>query len=296
MQLPPGVHVVVVDSDAGDRYSVVDTDQADGARQAVQHLLDLGHRHRLACDRPAGLLRGTAPGPGLARGPRGGRAAGAARAVTGDWSAESGYAAGLVLAETPDCTAVFAANDQMALGLLRAFHERGRPVPHDVSVVGFDDIPDAAFFVPPLTTVHQDFAEVGHRCVQKVLQQIRAHGGRTARYRPRPDASGGEGEQRGTAGTDATVTRSAFVRTGGSGCDRLDKRARSAAGRARSWRNCVRDGPRRWSSTRRWSAMCCGRSWTCRPVISRTFRCGDDRSPTWPSVSSRSTGARSWSP
>jgi DNA-binding LacI/PurR family transcriptional regulator len=64
----------------------------------------------------------------------------------------------------------------MALGLLRAFHERGLSVPYDVSVVGFDDIPDAAFFVPPLTTVHQDFAEVGHRCVQKVLQQIRAGG------------------------------------------------------------------------------------------------------------------------
>ncbi|MDH6611942.1 DNA-binding LacI/PurR family transcriptional regulator [Streptomyces sp. SAI-208] len=95
-------------------------------------------------------------------------------ALHGDWSAESGYAAGLELAESPDCTAVFAANDQMALGLLRAFHERGLSVPHDVSVVGFDDIPDAAYFVPPLTTVHQDFAEVGHRCVQKVLQQIRA--------------------------------------------------------------------------------------------------------------------------
>jgi DNA-binding LacI/PurR family transcriptional regulator len=98
-------------------------------------------------------------------------------ALYGDWSAESGYAAGLALADPPDCTAVFAANDQMALGLLRALHERGLTVPHDVSVVGFDDIPDAAFLVPPLTTVHQDFAEVGHRCVQKVLQQIRAGGG-----------------------------------------------------------------------------------------------------------------------
>ena len=75
---------------------------------------------------------------------------------------------------------MFAANDQMALGLLRAFHERGLTVPADVSVVGFDDIPDAAFFVPPLTTVHQDFAEVGRRCVQGALQQIRAHGGSQA--------------------------------------------------------------------------------------------------------------------
>jgi DNA-binding LacI/PurR family transcriptional regulator len=68
---------------------------------------------------------------------------------------------------------VFAANDQMALGLLRAFAEKGRAVPADVSVVGFDDIPDAASYIPPLTTVHQDFAEVGRRCVAQVLRQIR---------------------------------------------------------------------------------------------------------------------------
>jgi DNA-binding LacI/PurR family transcriptional regulator len=64
----------------------------------------------------------------------------------------------------------------MALGLLRAFHERGRTVPAEISVVGFDDIPDAACFVPPLTTVHQDFAEVGRRCVQGALRQIREGG------------------------------------------------------------------------------------------------------------------------
>ena len=61
----------------------------------------------------------------------------------------------------------------MALGVLRALHERGRRVPEEVSVVGFDDIPDAAAFLPPLTTVHQDFAEVGRRCVQGLLEQIR---------------------------------------------------------------------------------------------------------------------------
>ena len=92
----------------------------------------------------------------------------------GDWSATSGYHAGLRLAAEPDCTAIFAANDQMALGVLRALHEHGRRVPADVSVVGFDDIPDAASFLPPLTTVHQDFAEVGRRCVQGLLARIRA--------------------------------------------------------------------------------------------------------------------------
>lgn len=167
--LPPGVHVVVVDSDAGDRYSVVDTDQADGARRAVHHLLDLGHKTVWHVTGPqtsfAGQRRAAAWRTTLERAGRP-----VPEPLHGDWSAESGYAAGLALA--PECTAVFASNDQMALGLLRAFHERGRAVPGEISVVGFDDIPDSAYFVPPLTTVHQDFAEVGKRCVQRVLVQI----------------------------------------------------------------------------------------------------------------------------
>ncbi|MFI1725202.1 LacI family DNA-binding transcriptional regulator [Streptomyces sp. NPDC020489] len=176
VQLPPGVHVVVVDSDAGDRYSVVDTDQADGTRKAVRHLLDLGHRTvwhvtgpqtSFSAQRRTQAWRTVLTEAGRPVPPP----------LHGDWSAESGHAAGLSLAEEPDCTAVFAANDQMALGLLRAFHERGRAVPDDISVVGFDDIPEAAFFVPPLTTVHQDFAEVGRRCVHTVLQQIRTPDG-----------------------------------------------------------------------------------------------------------------------
>ncbi|MDG4862699.1 LacI family DNA-binding transcriptional regulator [Streptomyces sp. T-3] len=170
--LPPGVHVVVVDSDAGDRYPVVDTDQADGARRAVTHLLELGHEtvwhvtgpeSSYASERRARTWRKVLEESGRPVPPP----------LQGDWSAASGYAAGLTLAQEPDCTAVFAANDQMALGLLRAFHDRGKAVPGDISVVGFDDIPDAAYFTPALTTVHQDFAEVGRRSVQEVLRQIR---------------------------------------------------------------------------------------------------------------------------
>jgi DNA-binding LacI/PurR family transcriptional regulator len=172
LNLPPGVQVVVVDSDAGDRYPVVDTDQADGARQAVQHLLDLGHEtvwhvtgpaESFASERRTQAWRRTLLEAGRTVPP----------VQRGDWSAESGYRAGLALAGEPECTAVFAANDQMALGLLRAMHERGRRVPQEVSIVGFDDIPDSGSFIPPLTTVHQDFAEVGRRCVQGLLRQIR---------------------------------------------------------------------------------------------------------------------------
>jgi len=69
-------------------------------------------------------------------------------------------------------TAVFAANDQMSLGLLRALHEAGRRVPEDVSVVGFDDIPEAAYLTPPLTTIRQDFGEVGRRSLDLMLAQL----------------------------------------------------------------------------------------------------------------------------
>ncbi|MFD7660280.1 LacI family DNA-binding transcriptional regulator [Actinosynnema sp. NPDC059797] len=170
--LPIGVPVVVVDSNGGDRYTVVDTDQADGARRAVGHLLDLGHRtvwhvagpeDSYAAEGRAAAWRAALEEAGLPVPPM----------ARGDWTADSGYRAGLALAGEPGCTAVFAANDQMALGLLRAFHEKGRVVPRDVSVVGFDDLPDASSFIPPLTTVHQDFTEVGRRCVERVLRQVR---------------------------------------------------------------------------------------------------------------------------
>ncbi|MFJ9173056.1 LacI family DNA-binding transcriptional regulator [Streptomyces sp. NPDC102360] len=172
LSLPPHVKVVVADSDAGDRYAVVDTDQAGGTRDAVRHLLDLGHRtvwhlagpsESYAAQRRTDAWRTALEAAGRAVPPL----------VRGDWSAESGYRAGLRLAEQADCTAVFAANDQMALGLLRALEERGRKVPEDVSVIGFDDIPDSGSYQPPLTTVHQDFAEVGRRCVQSALRQVR---------------------------------------------------------------------------------------------------------------------------
>ena len=71
------------------------------------------------------------------------------------------------------------ANDQMALGLLRRLHEAGREVPRDLSVVGFDDIPEAAYFTPPLTTVRQDFAELGRRCLYSLLGRIEGEKGPT---------------------------------------------------------------------------------------------------------------------
>ena len=69
-------------------------------------------------------------------------------------------------------TAIFVANDQMALGVLRALHEAGREIPREVSVVGFDDIPEAQYFTPPLTTVRQDFDEIGRRSLRLLLEMM----------------------------------------------------------------------------------------------------------------------------
>jgi len=92
--------------------------------------------------------------------------------IEGDWSAESGYRAGRRLAGIDGVTAVFAANDQMAIGLLRAFREAGLDVPGDVSVVGFDGLPDAAQLWPPLTTVQQHPERVGALAVDALLAEL----------------------------------------------------------------------------------------------------------------------------
>jgi len=146
-------------------------DQVAGARLATEHLLSLGHETVLHVRGPHGWLEAD----GRVRGWLDALMKARARVpevVAGDWSASAGYRAGQHIATDKDVTAVFAANDQMALGLIRALHESGRTVPEDVSVVGFDDIPEAAYFLPPLTTVRQDFGEVGRRCIHRLIALI----------------------------------------------------------------------------------------------------------------------------
>jgi DNA-binding LacI/PurR family transcriptional regulator len=142
----------------------VSADTATGAAMATRHLLELGHPtvHHVSGppNSPEARRRRTAWQRTL-------RAAGARQppALAGDWTARSGYELGLRLAADLDVTAVFCANDQTAIGVLRAMFESGRHVPDDVSVVGFDDIPEAAYTTPPLTTVRQDFDALGARCM-----------------------------------------------------------------------------------------------------------------------------------
>ena len=171
IELPPGLPVVVVDSSARYPYPVVDTDQAQGARLATEHLLDLGHDtvwHISGPEESYSAARRRESWSAVLSG----RGKTVPPVIVGDWSTEAGYRAGLQLADNPAVTAVFAANDQMALGVLRALHERDRPVPGEVSVVGFDDMAESNSFWPPLTTIHQHFEDVGRFSVDKLLDEI----------------------------------------------------------------------------------------------------------------------------
>ncbi|MGX1269737.1 LacI family DNA-binding transcriptional regulator [Streptomyces phaeoluteigriseus] len=165
--------VVVVGSGPGVDIPSVSVDQQLGARLATAHLLAAGHRTvwhlagpedwQEAADRAAGW-RSTLEAEGVEP----------PMLLRGDWSPPSGYRAGQELAGWVGrgLTAVFVANDQMALGVLRALREAGVRTPQDVAVVGFDDIPESEFFAPPLTTVRQDFEAVGQRGIALLLDLI----------------------------------------------------------------------------------------------------------------------------
>ncbi|MEV5725814.1 MULTISPECIES: LacI family DNA-binding transcriptional regulator [Streptomyces] len=163
--------MVVLENALDAHTPLVTADSRAGARAATGHLLDLGHRtvHHIA-----GPTGWTSAEVRLDSWRAALTEAGAEvpEPLTGDWSADSGYALGRRLAARPEVTAVFASNDQMALGLLRALHEAGRRVPDDVSVVGYDDIPEAAHLLPPLTTVRTDFGEIGRRALRLLLDRI----------------------------------------------------------------------------------------------------------------------------
>tara|TARA_B110000459_G_C16310869_1_gene359087 strand:- start:151 stop:543 length:393 start_codon:yes stop_codon:yes gene_type:complete len=93
--------------------------------------------------------------------------------INGDWSLQTGYRVGNELdINRRDITAVFLANDRMAIGLLRSMRERGIEVPSRLSVVGFDDIEESEFCCPPLTTVRQDFLELGSRAMKLLLDEL----------------------------------------------------------------------------------------------------------------------------
>jgi LacI family transcriptional regulator len=140
----------------------------------VEHLIRLGHRR-------IGMIKGAAGNHDAAERLRGYRAAlRAARIetdraweVAGDFSEQSGWQGALALLDlTPRPTAIFAANDSMAIGVLSALGERGLRVPGDVAVAGFDDIPMARYMNPPLSSVHVEIAALGAEATRMLLDRV----------------------------------------------------------------------------------------------------------------------------
>ncbi|HUG50256.1 MAG TPA: LacI family DNA-binding transcriptional regulator [Terrimesophilobacter sp.] len=144
-----------------------------GLRLLVDHLAALGHRRFFTLAGPDGWIasRNRTAAYEAAVHSHGGVSLGS---IAGDWSSASGYAAALRVPLDRGITAVVAANDQMALGALLALSERGVRVPEDISVTGFDDIPEAAYYRPPLTTVHVDYDVHGAMLVDRLLTMIGA--------------------------------------------------------------------------------------------------------------------------
>jgi LacI family transcriptional regulator len=174
-ELPP---MVFLSMSSRPGVTVVAVDNRGGARQAVQHLIDKGRkcigvltgplawweaRERYEGWKAATQQAGLEPRTSLAE--------------ECHWSASTGdQAMRRLLGREPDIDAVFAASDQIALGALGALLAAGRRVPEDVAVVGFDDMPEAQYFRPPLTTVHQKLVEVGRSAVQQLHQFIDSRG------------------------------------------------------------------------------------------------------------------------
>ncbi len=176
--LRPDFAVVAVEAGPDASIPVATVDQVAGAAAATRHLLNLGHKTVWHLAGPADWKEAEERVEGWRTTLK---AAGVQipALLRGDWTPRSGYELGRNLLQIPEMTAVFVANDQMTLGLLRRVHEAGREVPRDLSIVGFDDIPEAAYFTPPLTTVRQDFAELGRRCVHILLGRIEGEPGPT---------------------------------------------------------------------------------------------------------------------
>ena len=169
--VPPEVPLVAVG--CGTRASVtsVAIDNTAGAASATRYLLGLGHEVVYHVAGPSSCLDAKERVVGWQQVMReAGRPEPAV--LVGDWSASSGYELGGRLAGEPGLTAIFCGNDTMALGVIRALVERGLRVPEDVSVVGFDDVPEAGFYLPPLTTVRQDFGEVGRQALSTLVDRM----------------------------------------------------------------------------------------------------------------------------
>jgi DNA-binding LacI/PurR family transcriptional regulator len=183
-RFPVRVPTVAVEAADEAEVTTIGLDQVGAARSAVEHLLALGHTRIGHINGPRTRIEGrlrlrswrqTLRNAGMSP----------PEPLQGDWSMHSGYAAGQRFLKDRDVTgvtAVFAASDAMAVGFMRALYEAGVRVPDDVSLVGFDDVPEAAYTTPALTTIRQDFGEIGRASLELLVTQMAAPDGPPTRH------------------------------------------------------------------------------------------------------------------
>lgn len=166
-----GIPVVTLDSMYRMDELAVSVDNFAGGVAATEHLLNLGHRDIVHISGPKDWFESTARASGYTATMLNANCL--PRIINGDWEIATGYRIGQQLEiEQPKVTAVFVANDRMALGLMHALREREIHIPSRISVVGFDDLEETAYSYPPLTTLKQDFEELGRRGMRLLLDEI----------------------------------------------------------------------------------------------------------------------------
>lgn len=163
------IPVIYLDSPTGSSKLTATADSYHAARNATRYLIELGHKKLLHVAGPANWFDAVTRRQGfeaecLANEVK-------PNVIQADWSIAAGFAVGSKL-DPSEVTAVFAANDHLALGLLKAFSKRGISVPTDVSVIGFDDIPESEYFDPPLTTLRPNYDEIGRVAMGLMLGQL----------------------------------------------------------------------------------------------------------------------------
>lgn len=171
-KIMPNIKLVAIDTDdQAARVNSVGIDNLGGGHMATRHLIELGHKRILHIMGPSTSSEAQNRRRGYERAMI--DAGLEPTVVQGDWTAETGFRIGIELnLELAGYTAIFTANDQLSLGLLKAFNMRGVSVPGDISLVGFDDIPESPYFNPPLTTIRQDFNQLGEVAIEMLLSDL----------------------------------------------------------------------------------------------------------------------------
>jgi DNA-binding LacI/PurR family transcriptional regulator len=170
-RLVTDIPVVFIDSPNNSKELSAELDNFSGAQRATEHLISLGHKKIVHVSGPAGWFDSAPRVAGYEEAMKGAKLQ--PKVIQGDWTVPTGYDIGQNLdLDTSKVTAIFAANDHLALGLMRALRQRGYSIPENISIIGFDDVPEAAYYEPPLTTMRPDFAELGRVAMEMMLGHI----------------------------------------------------------------------------------------------------------------------------